>query len=188
MGRFNEKKVFLSLVKSSNATRNCIFLTIGIGGNIQVEKEFKQAYPECNVYGIEPRVSQISDFDKFGTVIPFAVGVKNATIDLMVAMPTLLDAYLKTRFIHYATIDVEKAEFPILEAPLDKMSFQLDAELHGFHPESMEIINLLKLYSSPESQYTFVVNFDFLHHQKVTFVNVKNEMCREAFDLDQSCL
>uniref|UniRef100_A0A7E4UTG6 Methyltransf_21 domain-containing protein n=1 Tax=Panagrellus redivivus TaxID=6233 RepID=A0A7E4UTG6_PANRE len=208
MGRFNEKKVFLPLVRSSSAARNCIFLTIGIGGDIQVEQEFKQAYPECQVYGIEPSVSQIADFDKYGTVIPYGVGVENATIELtlrktageykkqnvtVVAMPTLLDAYLKTRFVHYATIDIEGAEFPILEALLSGKELykegvvicQLDAELHGFRPESQEVINLLKAYSSPESQYISVVNSNFLFHQKVTFVNFENEMCREAFNLDQ---
>ena len=71
MGRYEEKKYFFPLADPS---ASCNWLTIGVGGDSQVEKEFKQKYPQCNVFGIEPSDDQKSDFEKYGTIIPHAVG------------------------------------------------------------------------------------------------------------------
>uniref|UniRef100_A0A7E4W9A2 Methyltransf_21 domain-containing protein n=1 Tax=Panagrellus redivivus TaxID=6233 RepID=A0A7E4W9A2_PANRE len=206
MGRFHEKKVFLPLVKESSAAQNCNFLTIGIGGDVLVETEFKLAHPECKIFGVEASPDQVAGFEEFGTVIPYGVGVKNETINLVlrkagkyvhkdvevVAMQNLLDRYLGTRFVHYATIDIEGAEYAILKALLSGNALynegivvcQIDAELHGFNADGSNIIDLMKAYAVETSQYIPVANSPFLTHQKVTFVNVENERCREAFNLD----
>jgi hypothetical protein len=90
MGRYGEIKYFLPMVETSrwcikcecltklNICRNatCNWLTIGIGGDSQVEKEFKSIYPHCNLFGIEPGAEdQYADFPKYGTVLPIAVGM-----------------------------------------------------------------------------------------------------------------
>lgn len=41
MGRFSERKYFASPVDKKHAGVDCNFLTIGIGGDWQVEAEFK---------------------------------------------------------------------------------------------------------------------------------------------------
>lgn len=82
MGRFGEIKYFLPIdgdeknddKLASSRLKNCNFLTIGIGGDVNVEKEFHQKYAQCKIYGIEPSADQTAGFDKYGTVIPFAVG------------------------------------------------------------------------------------------------------------------
>jgi len=61
MGRFKESKYFLPMEKYS---KNCLWLTIGIGGDDLVEKEFKQKYPQCQVYGVEPSNDQYATFEK----------------------------------------------------------------------------------------------------------------------------
>jgi hypothetical protein len=81
MGRFGEIKYFLPLNDgddniSWSPSHKCTFLTIGIGGDWHVEKEFSLKYPHCKIYGIEPSADQTAGFDKYGTVIPVAVGEK----------------------------------------------------------------------------------------------------------------
>lgn len=73
MGRYGEKKYFLPLSKDFPKGQ-CRWLTIGIGGDTLVEKLFKEKYPECEVYGVEPSPSQFVDFEKYGKVIPYGVG------------------------------------------------------------------------------------------------------------------
>uniref|UniRef100_A0A7E4VAW0 Methyltransf_21 domain-containing protein n=1 Tax=Panagrellus redivivus TaxID=6233 RepID=A0A7E4VAW0_PANRE len=152
------------------------------------------------------RRMKIQSFDEFGTVIPFGVGVRNQTIDLVlrkgikyvhrdievVAMQNLLDAYLGTRFVHYATIDIEGAEYPILKSLLNANTLynegidicQIDAELHGFNSDNSNIIDLMKAFAVDNSQYIPVVSAPFLIHHKITFVNVENLRCRQAFNMD----
>ena len=70
-GLSGEKKVYLPLSAEYPQDR-CNFLTIGIGGNTVAEKFFKEKYPKCKFYGIEP--GQAADFGDFGKVIPYGVG------------------------------------------------------------------------------------------------------------------
>ncbi len=73
MGRLGEVKYFLPMRKNVK-NDNCTWMTIGIGGDDRVEKEFKQMYPHCLVYGVEPSADQYAQFEKYGRVLPFAVG------------------------------------------------------------------------------------------------------------------
>uniref|UniRef100_A0A914QJN8 Uncharacterized protein n=1 Tax=Panagrolaimus davidi TaxID=227884 RepID=A0A914QJN8_9BILA len=73
MGRFFEYKTFLPL-KPSFEQKECKWLTIGIGGTSFAEKNFKEKYPGCLVYGIEPSPDQYENFTDYGTVIPYGVG------------------------------------------------------------------------------------------------------------------
>ena len=73
MGRFGEDKVFLPL-KSSFPQNECNWITVGIGGDDQVERLFKEKYPDCRVFGVEASPDQYAHFDIYGTVIPFGVG------------------------------------------------------------------------------------------------------------------
>uniref|UniRef100_A0A914ZB09 Methyltransferase FkbM domain-containing protein n=1 Tax=Panagrolaimus superbus TaxID=310955 RepID=A0A914ZB09_9BILA len=131
MGRLNEDKVFLPM-KSTFIQQKCIWLTVGIGGDDKVEELFKKKYPACQIFGIEAESSQYANFDKYGTIIPYGVGVKNETTELILrtktnykqtkvevlALPYLLDKFVQARQIHYMTIDIEGFEFGILEALL----------------------------------------------------------------------
>jgi hypothetical protein len=74
MGRFGEVKYFLPMREHVTNENNCTWLTIGIGGDDQVEKEFKRKYPHCQVYGVEPSDDQYAQFEKYGRVLPIAVG------------------------------------------------------------------------------------------------------------------
>ena len=73
MGRFGENKMFLPMQTSYDQTK-CNWLTIGVGGADNAEKEFKQKYPECDLFGIEASPDQYAGFEKYGTIIPFGVG------------------------------------------------------------------------------------------------------------------
>lgn len=72
-----EIKYFLPMTEAfkNDDTTPCYWLTIGVGGDTQVEKEMKTVHPKCKIYGIEPSSDQHKDFDKYGTIIPHAVGM-----------------------------------------------------------------------------------------------------------------
>jgi hypothetical protein len=76
MGRFGESKNFLPMSDSflNNNLTDCYWLTIGIGGDSEVEKEMNAAFPKCKIFGVEPSPEQAGDFGKYGTVIPLAIG------------------------------------------------------------------------------------------------------------------
>lgn len=55
-------------------TKN-LTVTVGVGGTITVEQEFKQRYGEkCKIFGIEPSADQTIGYEKYGTPIHKAVG------------------------------------------------------------------------------------------------------------------
>ena len=66
-------EIFLPLRRSFNES-HCIWLTMGIGGNTDIEEEFKKKYPKCKFYGIEAGEGQFGSFEKFGKLITLAVG------------------------------------------------------------------------------------------------------------------
>ena len=73
MGRYDEDKVFVPM--NSNYDKNsCNWLTVGIGGDTNVEKEFKEKYPRCKIYGVEASPDQYLNFNDYGVVIPYGVG------------------------------------------------------------------------------------------------------------------
>uniref|UniRef100_A0AC35EYI7 Methyltransferase FkbM domain-containing protein n=1 Tax=Panagrolaimus sp. PS1159 TaxID=55785 RepID=A0AC35EYI7_9BILA len=131
MGRYDEDKVFLPLKTTFNQSK-CTWLTVGIGGDDDVEKAFKEKYPKCQIFGIEASPDQYANFEKYGTVIPYGVGVTSENVTLTVrkieryhnetikvfAFSELLDNFVKSRLVHYMTIDIEGFEFGILEALL----------------------------------------------------------------------
>ena len=73
MGRFGEKKIFLPM-RSGYDQSNCVWVTVGIGGDDLVEKMFKERYPGCKLFGVEASPDQYAGFEKYGTVIPHGVG------------------------------------------------------------------------------------------------------------------
>lgn len=122
MGRFDEIKYFLPIDKSVEIRPDwCKWLTVGIGGDTLVEKEFHQLYPQCKIFGIEPSPDQYLDFMNYGAVIPAAVGIEpgNLTMRLrigetyqqrkvpIVPLMQLLDNYVQTRRVTFATMDIE---------------------------------------------------------------------------------
>ena len=73
MGRFGEKKIFLPM-RDGYDQSNCVWITVGIGGDDLVEKLFKEKYPSCKLYGVEASPDQYAEFQKYGQVIPHGVG------------------------------------------------------------------------------------------------------------------
>ena len=73
MGRMDEYKVFLPM-KESFDPKSCRWMTIGVGGTDNAEKEFKAKYSQCKVFGVEPSPSQYANFEDYGTIIPYGVG------------------------------------------------------------------------------------------------------------------
>lgn len=72
-GRFDEQKMFLPM-KPEYDQKQCIWLTVGIGGSDVVEREFKYNYPGCKLFGVEASPDQYAGFEKYGQVIPYGVG------------------------------------------------------------------------------------------------------------------
>uniref|UniRef100_A0A1I7XX51 Methyltransf_21 domain-containing protein n=1 Tax=Steinernema glaseri TaxID=37863 RepID=A0A1I7XX51_9BILA len=203
MGRFGEIKYFLPL--SRNFTESdCRWLTIGIGGDDNVEKEFKEKYSECLLYGIEPNKKDHAGFSKYGTVIPHAVGTSNIngyiyeTAMLKIEpLSKLLDTYAKSRFIHYASLDIEGFEYTLLRSMQkggtihreNVVICQMDVELHSHHGGSLvssnfDLSDFLKEFFL-RSPYTPVLFSHFLSHVKMTAIRTDVPECREAFDWDR---
>ena len=63
-GRYGEQKAFIPIKPQFNQEK-CVWITMGIKGNRQVEKEFKLKYPGCRLFGIEPRLDQYTKFRKY---------------------------------------------------------------------------------------------------------------------------
>lgn len=74
MGRLGEKKCFLPLSEEYYKKEKCFWLTVGVGGDSNVEKEFKTKYLKCLVYGVEPSEDQYAKFENYGTIIPHGIG------------------------------------------------------------------------------------------------------------------
>lgn len=205
MGRYGEDKVFAPM-KPEFDENECKWLTVGIGGDSQVEKLFHTKYPGCQLFGVEASEDQYAQFKSYGTVIPYGVGVENGTFELTVregrkyykkevqvlAMAELLDAYLGTRKVHYMTIDIEGFEYFILEALIggQKLSeqgvafCQIDAELHHQSNSPTYLKEFLKKFDSDESDYIPIFAAPFLKHQKITFLNFKEPECARAFNIE----
>lgn len=66
----NETKAFLRFKKIPT---NCLWLTIGIGGETRAEKELLEQYPNCRLFGIEAG-EKTGDFIKYGNIISLAIG------------------------------------------------------------------------------------------------------------------
>ena len=73
MSRFEEKKIFRPMRPGYDQS-NCVWVTVGIGGDDLVEKMFKTKYPGCKLFGVEASPDQYAEFEKYGTVIPHGVG------------------------------------------------------------------------------------------------------------------
>jgi len=212
MGRFGEKKYFLLEQEPGQlANEACRWLTIGIGGDTAVEKAFKKRFPTCKIYGIEPSPDQEVDFRKYGTVIPYAVGPYHGNFTMRLRKGTgysnklvlvkplheVLDEYLHTRLIHFATLDIEGAEYQILNElkyggvfdQRDVTFCQIDVELH-FGDVTVKHI-LPKNFSFPafyrdfltESPYVPIYAMNFLSHRKVTFLHEHQPDCLRLFGL-----
>ncbi|KAE9551070.1 hypothetical protein FO519_005707 [Halicephalobus sp. NKZ332] len=189
MGRFDEIKKFFPLNPQFDQSQ-CIWLTIGIGGDTQVEKEFKEKYPRCSVYGIEASPDQYADFKKYGTIIPYGVAAETGSFSLTVregvqynkkdikvlSMVDVLDRFIGQRIVHYMTIDIEGFEYSILEQLLEGKLLsrqgivfcQIDAELHDSRADKPDPIEeFLNKYNSPTSHYIPIFTSKFLKHQKV---------------------
>ena len=60
--------------------------------------------------------------------------------------------------------------------------FQIDAELHG--ENKTQAVDILHKFDTNESNYLPVYTQKFLIHEKVTWVNIVDEECKAAFDLE----
>uniref|UniRef100_A0A914R4M5 Methyltransferase FkbM domain-containing protein n=1 Tax=Panagrolaimus davidi TaxID=227884 RepID=A0A914R4M5_9BILA len=207
-----EKKMFLPM-SSDYSQEKCRWVTIGIGGVTAAEELFKEKYPKCSVFGIEP--ADAGNFSRIGKLIPYGVGLEDAETKLtildkgkyisktmkVVEFTKLLDEFVGSRFIHYLTIDIEGFEYGILRELINNGQFakagiticQIDAELHNpkfsnAH-ESIKKLNpvqfILDFLDNP-SPYIPIFNVPYLKHphQKVTFVNIVDAECLEAFNTE----
>lgn len=205
MGRYGEKKVFLPLSQEFN-DKDCLWLTIGIGSDEQVEREFKSKHPGCKIFGIEASPDQYGDFASVGTIIPYGVGVNSGVFTLTVRegihyyeknvtvlrLTDILDKYLGKRIVHYLTIDIEGFEYSILKEILtgrilanEGIVFcQIDAELHENRLDADEPLqHFLHLFNMDKSNYLPIFHTPFLQHQKITFINIDHHECQSAFNL-----
>uniref|UniRef100_A0A914YD84 Methyltransferase FkbM domain-containing protein n=1 Tax=Panagrolaimus superbus TaxID=310955 RepID=A0A914YD84_9BILA len=106
------------------------------------------------------------------------------------ALSDLLDKFVKSRLVQYMTIDIEGFEYGILEALLrskklynEGVTFcQIDAELHS---NRTKIQNILHKFDAKDSPYLPIHSKKFNIHEKVTWLNIEREECRQAFDINQ---
>uniref|UniRef100_A0A914VKT7 Methyltransferase FkbM domain-containing protein n=1 Tax=Plectus sambesii TaxID=2011161 RepID=A0A914VKT7_9BILA len=214
MGRLGEIKYFLPV---PDAFKNddlvpCYWLTIGVGGDTQVEKEMKAAYPKCKIFGVEPSPDQYLDFEKYGTIIPLAIGIKPGNLSMrlrkgnsyknvnvpITPMFQLLDDNVGSRLIHFATLDIEGFEYPIIDAlkygkPIESTGVrfcQIDIELHAENHQlqhmgdDFDFANYWRSFLA-NSAYLPLKSVKFLSHRKVTLVNVEDFVCRRLFQFDK---
>uniref|UniRef100_A0A914XJU9 Methyltransferase FkbM domain-containing protein n=1 Tax=Plectus sambesii TaxID=2011161 RepID=A0A914XJU9_9BILA len=216
MGRFGESKFFLPMAeefRSGNSTA-CYWLTIGIGGDTEVEKEMISVYPQCKIFGIEPSPEQAADFEKYGTVIPLAVGIKPGNLMMRLRQNTgmryknkqvpvtpmhqVLDEYIGSRLVHFATLDIEGFEYKILDSlkhgkPIESTGVrfcQIDVELHS---DGYQLQNMGPDFKFPHywrkllanSSYIPIKAGKFLTHRKVTLINVDDPVCLRLFKFEQ---
>jgi len=213
-GAYEEEKYFLlERLQGQLATEACRWLTIGIGGITEAEKAFRQLFPKCEIYGIEANPDQAVDFNQFGHVIPHAVGPRHGNFTLRLLQKHLhggygnqrvsvrplhevLDEFVHSRLIHFATLDIEGVEYPILNelkygGVFDeaKVIFcQIDVELH-FGVESRHILASNFSFSAfykdflLNSPYVPVFATNFVQHRKVTFLHEHHPDCLRLFGL-----
>uniref|UniRef100_A0A914W3X3 Methyltransferase FkbM domain-containing protein n=1 Tax=Plectus sambesii TaxID=2011161 RepID=A0A914W3X3_9BILA len=214
MGRFDEIKYFLPI---PDAFKNddlvpCYWLTIGVGGDTLVEKEMKTLYPKCKIFGVEPSPDQYLDFEKYGTIIPLAIGIKPGNLTMRLRKGTgyknvivpitpmfqVLDDHVGSRLVHFATLDIEGFEYPILDAlkhgkPIESTGVrfcQIDVELHA---EENQLQHMGANFTFTDYWRSFLANspylplksVKFLTHRKVTLVNMDDLICRRLFQFDK---
>uniref|UniRef100_A0A914PZ36 Uncharacterized protein n=1 Tax=Panagrolaimus davidi TaxID=227884 RepID=A0A914PZ36_9BILA len=66
-----ERKMFLPM-SNEYSQEKCKWLTVGVGGVTAAEEIFKEKYPKCSVFGVEP--ADAGNFSKIGKLIPFGAG------------------------------------------------------------------------------------------------------------------
>uniref|UniRef100_A0A914EB75 Methyltransferase FkbM domain-containing protein n=1 Tax=Acrobeloides nanus TaxID=290746 RepID=A0A914EB75_9BILA len=212
-----ERKWFLPFVPGPSNS-SCIWLTVGIGGDSS--REEKLAYNEykfCKFYGIEALENNYGDYATFGTIIPHAVGTEDSiqmgtlipcnvtgcafkTQKLeIVAMHKLLDKYIGSRNIHFASFDIEGMEKKLIDGLMYNANItkngitfcQIDWEIHPdlmykwieIKPNRIEtVINLIK--NSPYLPILISPVNDYFDYHHVTLLHVENPNCISPFRLN----
>ena len=120
----------------------------------------------------------------------------------VLSLLTILDEFLRTRFIHYLTINIEGFEYKVLEELVGDGRFakagvtfcQIDAELHypDFPKAHSEVRNINSVqfithFLKNPSPYVPIFNAPYLSfpHQKVTFINIVHPECENAFKISK---
>lgn len=125
-------------------------------------------------------------------------GYSNVNVRLA-PLVEVVDKFIKSRLIHFVTIDIEGFEYAILNALIEGNAFQragvrfcqIDVELHSL-PNQLQAMGakfqfydfwrrfLSNSYYAPVKTTTTI----FLHH-KVTLINTNDHECRRVFDFDR---
>uniref|UniRef100_A0A914DMI0 Methyltransferase FkbM domain-containing protein n=1 Tax=Acrobeloides nanus TaxID=290746 RepID=A0A914DMI0_9BILA len=213
--RVHERKWFLPYMSRND---DCKWLTVGIGGKvygIEGQQQVNSDLSFCKLYGIEAINSSHGDYAKYGTVIPHAVGPEDGVHLLEIydegrinirtevmqirAMHKLLDEYVGSRIIHFATFDIEGYEKKLIDGIMYQGNItknnvifcQIDWELHkdsmyeklGLKADRVKtLISLIKnspylpILISPQSLYN--------QHQ-VILLYVEDSPCKTPFMLEE---
>lgn len=118
---------------------------------------------------------------------------------LVVPMHELVDKYVGSRLIHYATMDIGGFEYSILDAlkyrmPIEVMGVefcQIDAELYSLEQEAKQHVG--KSFDFERYWMDFLVNSpyipvranDFSTHRKITLINIDEIVCQRLFNFQR---
>ncbi|KAI1715906.1 hypothetical protein Ddc_10827 [Ditylenchus destructor] len=197
-----EYKHFLPMDKAyyADQSKDCIWLTAGIGKNTQAEREFLKLYPKCKFFGIELVPENVADFGTFGKVINAGIGFDGLPVPNNLKMKNfvkILDQDVGRRFMHYASIDIDGWEFPMLKEFGDSGQYslngvvicQMDIE---WHAEIKDVVRddfefgtyMRKLFQDASSYLPIFAEPYHPGHPwaiKMTMINIKNTECELAF-------
>ncbi|KAI1697552.1 hypothetical protein DdX_18439 [Ditylenchus destructor] len=209
-----EYKYFLPMDKSyyADQSKDCIWLTAGIGNNTQAEREFLKLYPKCKFFGIELVPANVADYGTFGKVINTGIGFdgKEKIVDKYTdyagtvhrnlkirPFVNILDQDVGSRLMHYAAIDIDGFEFPMLKEFGDSGQYHLNgvvicqmdiewhAEIKDVVKDDFEFGTYMRQLFQDATSYLpiFAEPYSPGHPWaiKMTMINIKNSECELAF-------
>ncbi|KAI1715878.1 hypothetical protein Ddc_10797 [Ditylenchus destructor] len=209
-----EYKYLLPMDKSyyADPKKNCIWLTAGIGNSTRAEQEFLKLYPKCKMFGVEMVPSNVADFGTFGKVIQTGIGFdgketilgkytdynRNVYYNLTIKpFHNILDQNVGSRLLHYAAIDIEGFEFPMLKEFGDsgqyhingivicQMDIEWHAEIPGVVKDDFQFGPYMRQLFKGASQYLPIYAAPYSPGHpwaiKMTMINIKDSECELAF-------
>ncbi|KAL7071729.1 hypothetical protein ACQ4LE_009319 [Meloidogyne hapla] len=213
-----EQKYFIKFSNNIKRPLQCNIITLGVGHSIWAERNLSKIYPECQFYAVDPSSEINSDLVKKelgGKFLEAAIGgesldktlinvwekdvlkkgVRRRMVPQIGIIEFLRKKYQKTEPVDLMLIDVEGAEFGILEKFVEHSKYfpipicQLNMEIH--HPNELNSNYTYERFFHFFDRFIrfgkFALLYTDIHKDKrymflrLFFVNVMDESCKEKF-------
>ncbi|CAJ0575267.1 unnamed protein product, partial [Mesorhabditis spiculigera] len=181
----------------------CAVISLGIGKDVEAERQMLTALPHCDFFGADPVNDTNADlYPEVGRFFNIAVGASNGTMKAEILedhykfrevpyidIATFVRSYVKRRVVDQMMIDIEHAEYPMLDYLLKDGQLardgvvvcQINIEIHNPSTEEKEIFHRFYTKMMAERQYTMLTASTVIGHIRMFMINDQDEECHQRY-------